>query len=195
MYNSRSLHITLLQTGDQVNVQTDQTKQHGANGATDHNGNGHGPDPAALRFHDIEAELEQLPSVTPAALAQTPAWVRNPLEKARGLILMVIKKASGGGTFNIREGIIYAVCGVALSFGVTNYFKRQEEHDELIRLRTVVEITEKTNAERDLRIETARNFATVADKNVTRLEGKIDQFMQIYSIKNADKAKLTFDRE
>jgi len=110
---------------------------------------------------------------------------------------MATKATAGkvGGSFTIREGVIYAILGVSLSFGVTNYFKRQDEHDEVIRLRTVVEIQEKTNSERDLRIETARNFATIADKNVTRLEGKIDQFMQIYSIKNADKAKLTYDRE
>ena len=105
---------------------------------------------------------------------------------------MVQKKAS---TFTIREGFIFAILAASLSFSVTNYWKRQDEHDEVIRLRTLVEVLEKTNSERDLRIETTRNFATVADKNVTRLEGKIDQFMQIYSIKNANKANLTYDRE
>lgn len=110
---------------------------------------------------------------------------------------MVQKAATNkaSGSFSIRDGIIYAILGTSLSFGVTNYWKRQDEHDELIKLRTLVEISEKTNTERDLRIETARNFATIADKNVTRLEGKIDQFMQIYSIKNADKANLTYNKE
>ena len=176
-------------TGDHVDVTTEKiTQAGGTNGA---NGNGI-PDPAGLRFHGILAELEQLPSVTPETLAQQPGWLRNPLTKARGLILMVQKKAS---TFTIREGFIFAILAASLSFSVTNYWKRQDEHDEVIRLRTLVEVLEKTNSERDLRIETTRNFATVADKNVTRLEGKIDQFMQIYSIKNADKANLTYDRE
>lgn len=182
-----------------MNVTAEKTAQHtGANGANGNGNKGHGiPDPASLRFNGILAELEHLPSVTPETLAQRPAWLRNPLTKLRGLILMVQKQAADKvvGHFTIREGIIYAILGTSLTFGVTNYWKRQDEHDELIRLRTVIEISEKTNSERDLRIETARNFATIADKNVTRLEGKIDQFMQIYSIKNAHKANLTYDRE
>lgn len=161
---------------------------------SDSNGNG-AADPATLRFTGILAELENLPSVTPETLAQKPAWLRNPLTKLRGLILMATKSAAAKGSFTIRDGIIYAILGTSLTFGVSNYWKRQDEHDEVIRLRTIVEIQDKANSERDLRIETARNFATVADKNVTRLEGKIDQFMQIYSIKNADKAKLTYERE
>jgi hypothetical protein len=138
-------------------------------------------------------QLEQEPHVMPEWVAQAPAWLRNPLQKARGLSLMVTKKT--GGTFTVRDWIGGGLLAACLTFTANLYWKRQDEHDELIKLRTVVEITEKTNAERDLRIETARNFATIADKNVTRLEGKIDQFMQIYSIKNADKAKLTYERE
>jgi len=181
-----------------MNASTDKTTRTGAATTNGHNGhNGHVTDPSKLRFHDIEAQLDHLPSVTPDSLAQRPAWLRNPLTKLRGLILMVQKAATNkaSGSFSIRDGIIYAILGTSLSFGVTNYWKRQDEHDELIKLRTLVEISEKTNTERDLRIETARNFATIADKNVTRLEGKIDQFMQIYSIKNADKANLTYNKE
>jgi len=170
----------------------DVQKQQDTTTSVGTNGHGNGTDPGSLRFNEIAAELEHSPVIVPEWIAQRPAWLRVPLQKVRSLILMVQKKP---GTFTIRDGIIYAILGTSLTFGVTNYWKRQDEHDEVIRLRTIVEIQEKNNSERDLRIETARNFATIADKNVTRLEGKVDQFMQIYSIKNASKANLTFDRE
>jgi hypothetical protein len=106
---------------------------------------------------------------------------------------MAVQKKPGGIT--VRDWIAGALLATSLTFTANLYWKRQDEHDELIRLRTLMEVSEKNNTERDLRIETARNFATVADKNVTRLEGKIDQFMQIYSIKNASKANLTYTPE
>lgn len=69
------------------------------------------------------------------------------------------------------------------------------QRDQITRLQTLQEVQERSNLDMASKLDQVRNYVTVNDKNTARLEGKIDQFMQVYSIKNADKAKLTFERE
>lgn len=89
-----------------MNVQTEKTKI-GVNGHS--NGNGQVQDPSTLRFNDIVAELENLPSVTPESLAQKPAWLRNPVTKARGLFLMVIKKANESAGIVVTPAMLLVI--------------------------------------------------------------------------------------
>lgn len=167
-----------------------------------HNGHGHsngtaGPDPSKLRFHGILAEMEHLPAVSPDWVAQLPAWLRNPLQKARGLYLMVIKKAapSDDGGYHISRGVAGIFIAAFLGMATTGGLGLLSQRDQITRLQTLQEVQERSNLDMANKLDQVRNYVTVNDKNTARLEGKIDQFMQVYSIKNADKAKLTFERE
>lgn len=61
------------------------------------------------------SELEHLPTITPDWLAEQPAWMRNPLQKARALFLMVEKKTSSG-TYSIRDGIVHGLLAAFVNF-------------------------------------------------------------------------------
>lgn len=99
------------------------------------------------------------------------------------------------GVYQVSKGtagiFISALVGLAIAGGLGLLSQR----DQITRLQTLQEVQEKANLDMASKIDQVRNFTTVNDRNMARIEGKIDQFTQIYSIKNADKAKLTFERE
>jgi hypothetical protein len=63
----------------------------------------------------------------------------------------------------------------------------QTQHDNIIRLQTTLDLEKQKNIDQDSKIDQARNYATIADRNQARLEGKFDQFSLQYGIKNAGK--------
>lgn len=79
--------------------------QNGTNGHS----NGSKPDPANMRFNDIAASLESLPDVEPDWISNLPAWARNPLQKARGVILMVTKKTNDGAGINVTPAMLLVI--------------------------------------------------------------------------------------
>lgn len=96
------------------------------------------------------------------------------------------------GRYTVSQPLALSVLGFILIFGGTWYWRSsdtiQAQHDEIIRLKTMLEMESKKNTDQDSKIDQARNFATNADKNQARLEGKFDQFALQYGIKNAGKA-------
>lgn len=92
--------------------------------------------------------------------------------------------AKGQGKFSIREGVAYAFLAAALAFGVQSWWRGQDQHDEIIRLQTKLEMTAQENIKQDDQISQARATAQIADRNAARLEGKFDQFSQIYTVAN-----------
>lgn len=107
--------------------------------------------------------------------------LRLRLEKAR----MVTKGDSGH--YQISKGMAGIFIAVFLSLLVTGGLGLLWQRDELVRLRTIQEMQEKTNADILSKVDQARNFASIADKNAARLEGKFDQFSLQYGIKNRGK--------
>lgn len=106
-------------------------------------------------------------------------------ERLRKVWTYVVAKAEG--KFTVREGVAYVVLAAALAFGGASYWKQQEQHDELIRLRTLTEVQTRLDVEQNAQIGEARATAQIADRNAARLEGKFDQFSQIYAIGNPKK--------
>lgn len=96
------------------------------------------------------------------------------------------------GGYKISQPLALAILGPILAFGAVWYWRSSEtiqnQHDEIIRLQTKLELEAAKNIDQDSKIDQARNYATIADKNAARLEGKFDQFALTYSIKNAAKS-------
>ncbi len=182
-----------------MNVSTEKILQ--PNGASNNghggNGNGHGPDLSELRFKEISAELERLPAVMSSSLAQKPAWLAYPVEKARGLFLMVVKKTgpTEDGSYRVSKGVAGIFIASLLSLATAVGYGLLSQRDQITRLQTLQEVQQRDNVDMANKLDQVRNFTTVNDKNMARIEGKIDQFMQVYNAKNADKANITFQRE
>lgn len=108
-------------------------------------------------------------------------------ERLRKIWAYLVVKNTDDGTYRLSKGtaglFISAFLGVIVLCGLGLLWQR----DELVRLRTIQEIQDKTNADLHSKVDQARNFATIADKNAARLEGKFDQFALMYGIKNAAK--------
>ena len=94
---------------------------------------------------------------------------------------MVRKDENGRYSISRQMGVV--LVGVLGTASVMAYFGYQGERDARIRVETRVELLEKDKDELKIKIEEARNYATVADKNNARLEGKFDEFSTIYAIK------------
>lgn len=145
---------------------------------TSSNGNG-----SAGKLHET---LEHLPESLP-----TKHWLRSLVQKVSGRVV----RKTDDGSYRISRGtagiFISAFLGVAVAGGLGLLSQR----DQITRLQTLQEVQERSNLDMASKLDQVRNFATVSDKNMARVEGKIDQFMQVYSIKNANKANLTFERE
>lgn len=115
---------------------------------------------------------QHLPDSLPLRLV----W-RDRLRKAWAFVV-----AKNDGKFSIREGVAYVLLAAALAFGGASYWKSQDQHDEIIRLRTLNEVQEKRDTEQNDQISQARATAQIADRNAARLEGKFDQFsLQVYT--------------
>lgn len=76
--------------------------------------------------------------------------------------------------------VLTGIIGTAIVGGIFGYLG---EHDARITMQTELRILKEQKADQDSKIDQARNFATVADKNNARLEGKFDEFSLIYAIK------------
>lgn len=173
-----------------MNVSTEKTTHHGGAESNGHNGNGRDSDPALLRFYQIEAELEQLPSVMPESIAGQPRWLRNLTQKARELILMVEKKTASAGTFTVREGIVYVFVAASLTFAATSYWKGQSRDETLIRMETEIQHLKadlaSTKAELTSKVDQAANWGQSAKGDVKYMQGRLDQ---IAEDKGKDKEK------
>ena len=117
--------------------------------------------------------------------------LKSRLIKASGL---VVRKQSDGN-YSISRPVAGIFISAFLSMMVAGGLGLLSQRDEIVRLRTLQEVQDKTNADMMSKIDQAKNTAMIADRNSARIEGKFDQFAQVYSIKNADKAKLEINPE
>lgn len=147
-------------------------------GHTSTNGNG-----SAQKMHGT---LEHLPETLP-----TKHWLKSLAQRVAGRVV----RKSPEGVYQISKGTAGIFISALLGLAVAGGLGLLSQRDQITRLQTLQEVQEKANLDMASKIDQVRNFTTVNDRNMARIEGKIDQFTQIYSIKNADKAKLTFERE
>jgi hypothetical protein len=130
--------------------------------------------------------VEHLPDTLPAKIA----W-RARLRKIWGQ-LVVAKSVEG--KYTVSQPLALSVLGFILIFGGTWYWRSsdtiQKQNDEIIELRTRLQLEKEKNIDQDSKIDQARATAQIADKNSARLEGKFDQFSQIYAIGNPKKARV-----
>ena len=147
-------------------------------GQTTTNGNG-----SVQKMHGT---LEHLPKTLP-----TKHWLKSLAQKVTGRVV----RKTPEGVYQISKGMAGIFISAFLGLAITGALGMLSQRDQITRLQTLQEVQEKLNIDMASKVDQVRNFATVNDRNMARIEGKIDQFMQVYSIKNADKAKLTFERE
>ena len=146
---------------------------------TSSNGNGSAP--------KMHGTLEQhLPETLP-----TKHWLKSLVHKVSGRVV----RKTDDGSYRISRGTAGIFISAFLGMALTGGLGLLSQRDQITRLQTLQEVQERSNLDMASKLDQVRNYVTVNDKNTARLEGKIDQFMQVYSIKNADKAKLTFERE
>lgn len=117
--------------------------------------------------------------------------LKSHLVKASSL---VVRKTSDG-TYSISKGMAGIFISAFLGIAITSTYGLLAQRDEIVRLRTLQEIQERTNADFISKIDQVGNKAMIADRNAARIEGKFDQFALTFSIKNADKAKLRLEPE
>lgn len=146
-------------------------------GFTSSNGNG---------AHKGMQEIEHLPERLPWRLR----W-KAYLTKASYL---VVRKQTDG-TYSISRATAGLFISAFLSMLIIGGLGLLSQRDEIVRLRTLQEVQDKTNADMLSKIDQAKNTAMIADRNSARIEGKFDQFALTFSIKNADKAKLHLEPE
>lgn len=129
--------------------------------------------------------VEHLPDTLPAKIE----W-RVRLRKAWDRFVVT---KSVEGKYTISQPLALSVLGFILIFGGTWYWRSsdtiQKQNDEIIELRTRLQLEKEKNLDQDSKIDQARATAQIADKNSARLEGKFDQFSQIYAIGNPKKAR------
>ena len=145
---------------------------------TSSNGNGSAP--------QLHGTLEHLPENLP-----TKHWLKSLAQKVSGRVV----RKTDDGSYRISRGTAGIFISAFLGVVVTGTYGLLSQRDQITRLQTLQEVQERSNLDMASKLDQVRNYVTANDKNTARLEGKIDQFMQVYSIKNADKAKLTFERE
>lgn len=116
-----------------------------------------------------------------------PLWmrIRERLKKA-GLVV-----AKQEGKYTISQPLALVIIGILGTAFFAYYWRtsdvQQAQREEIIILRTQLKAEQEKNVDQDSKIDQARNYATIADKNQARLEGKFDQFALQYGIKNAGK--------
>ena len=99
------------------------------------------------------------------------------------------------GNYTVSKGVAGIFIAAFISIAVTGTYGLLAQRDEIVRLRTLQEIQDKTNADMLSKIDQAKNTAMIADRNAARIEGKFDQFALTFSIRNADKANLKLQPE
>lgn len=147
-------------------------------GHTTSNGNGSVP--------KMHGTLEHLPETLP-----TKHWLKSLVQKVAGRVV----RKSPEGVYQISKGTAGIFISALLGLAVAGGLGLLSQRDQITRLQTLQEVQEKSNQDMASKLDQVRNYVTLNDKNTARVDAKLDQFMQIYSIKNADKAKLTFERE
>lgn len=145
---------------------------------TSTNGNGSAP--------KMHGTLEHLPETLP-----TKHWLKSLVHKVSARVV----RKTDDGSYRISRGMAGIFISAFLGMAVTGGLGLLSQRDQITRLQTLQEVQDKANLDMASKIDQVRNFTTVNDRNMARIEGKIDQFTQIYSIKNADKAQLKFERE
>jgi len=112
-------------------------------------------------------------------------------ERLRKVWAKYVVTKSTEGRYSISQPLALSILGFILVFGGAWYWrssdKLQAQHDEIISLRTQLAAEKEKNTDQDNKISEARATAQIADRNAARLEGKFDQFSQIYSIGNPKK--------
>jgi hypothetical protein len=93
------------------------------------------------------------------------------------------------GKYSVSQGLALVVIAAVLTFGAASYWRSQEQHDKIIRLETTIEILEKTNADRDSKIDQATNWGQSAKSDVKYLQGKFDQFALDYAVNPKEERK------
>jgi hypothetical protein len=93
--------------------------------------------------------------------------------------------AKQDGRYTISQPLALVIIGVLLT-GFYAYYSRSSEkldtqREEIIVLRTKLELEQAKNADQDSKIDQARATAQIADRNAARLEGKFDQFALQYA--------------
>lgn len=148
--------------------------------------NGHNSTNKNGSVHFMQGALEHLPDTLP-----TKHWFKSLAQKVTGRVV----RKTDDGSYRISRGTAGIFISAFLGMALTGGLGLLSQRDQITRLQTLQEVQERSNLDMASKLDQVRNYVTVNDKNTARLEGKIDQFMQVYSIKNADKAKLTFERE
>lgn len=102
---------------------------------------------------------------------------------------LVVTKADG--KYTISQPLALVLIGILGTAFFAYYWRTSDIHEsqreQIIILRTQLASEKEKNIDQDSKIDQARNYATIADKNQARLEGKFDQFALQYGIKNAGK--------
>lgn len=152
----------------------------GIHGKSEASPNGHSDAESSLQgtLREVHLPLE-LPRVQWWRLA-----IRYIL--ARGSAL-VGPRQTEDGYYKLSKGVaalfISAFLGVLVMGGLGLLWQR----DELIRLRTIQEIQDKANIDRDSKIDQAANWGQSAKSDIKYLQGKFDQFALDYAVKGGKK--------
>jgi len=145
---------------------------------TSSNGNGSVP--------KMHGTLEHLPETLP-----TKHWLKSLAHKVSARVV----RKTDDGNYRISRGTAGIFISAFLGMALTGGLGMLSQRDQITRLQTLQEVQEKSNLNMKSELDQVRNYVTLNDKNTARVDAKLDQFMQIYSIKNADKAQLRFSPE
>lgn len=98
---------------------------------------------------------------------------------------------SKAAAYTMSQPLALCILGVMLTFGGAWYWRSssvmQEQHDEIIRLKTIVAMQEKRDTEQNEQISSARATAQVAAGKVAELNGRFETFSLIYTVANPAK--------
>lgn len=114
----------------------------------------------------------------------TNTWLRESLRRIWGH--MVVKKPEDG-TYHVSKGTAALFISAFLSCLIMGGLGLLWQRDEIVRLRTIQEMQDKTNVDMLSKIDQARATAQIADRNAARLEGKFDQFSLQVTVGNPKK--------
>ena len=136
----------------------------------------------------VERHYETITS-SPNGISDAKSTLQDSLlsrAKKRWQAMMVISK-DANGKYTISQPLALVLLTIAATIFFGFYYRSsdmiQTQHDEIIRLQTKLEMTEKANVERDSKIAEATNWATSARGDVKHLEGRFEQFALDYAVK------------
>lgn len=122
----------------------------------------------------------------PEKLSLKLRW-RDRLRKAKEKFVVTKNE----GRYSVSQPLALSLLGFMFVFGSAWYWrstnKIDAQHDEIIRLNTLLTVAETKNKEQDAQIGMAYATAQNADRNLAELKGQFAQFSQIYAISNPRK--------